>query len=255
MKDLLTALWNYRRLGKKVSFAQWMKLYVADKWAPARRIWSVQLKNLPFPCYFRTRTVDIGLIRSILVNSGAGEYPAFCDYAPTFIVDAGANIGIATLFFKSHYPDATVVAIEPNEQNCELFEQNTRGYSDVHLIRAGLGPDKGRFFKIRDESVAPYSYQLAQAEQGIREITIPEICEQFGRPRIDIMKCDIEGGEKALLERNVEWIAGVDNLFVELHDHYALGASKNLLALVKGEFFLRFKGENVILTRKYLKFR
>lgn len=253
MKDLLVLLWNFRRLRKRITFLNWIILYVAEKWAPGKKIWSIKIKSLLFPCFFRTRTVDVGLIRSILLDPMGGEYPTFRNFTPKFIIDAGANIGIASVFFKTKYPNATIVSIEPDLQNCELFKLNTQHYQDIHLFQAGLGPDKGKRFKIRNENVAPYSYQLEQASEGIQAITIPEICAKFGYEKIDILKCDIEGGEKVLFERNTEWIESVDNLFIELHDHYALGASKQLLACVQGGFYLRFRGENVVLTRDYLK--
>jgi FkbM family methyltransferase len=254
MKELIVLLWKFRRVRKKVSFVAWAKLYIAEKWATKKKIWSITLKTLPFPLFFRTRTVDIGLIRSILLDARGGEYPTFSTLNPKFIIDAGANIGIASVFFRTNYPDATIVAIEPDQQNCELFKLNTQKYANVHLIQAGLGPDKGKFLKIRDENVAPYSYQLEQAPYGIQEVTIPELCERFGFAKIDILKCDIEGGEKELFDRNAEWITLVDNMFIELHDHYALGASKKLFACVQGQYYLRFRGENVILTRDYLEF-
>jgi len=228
MKDLIILLLHFRKLRKKVTFFSWIKLYVAEKFAPNNRIWSIKVKDLPFPCFYRTRTVDVGLIRSILLSPRGGEYPTFSNFQPRFIIDAGANIGIASVFFRAQYPDATIVAIEPDTQNCELFMLNTQKYRDIHLVQAGLGPDKGKHFKIRNESAAPYSYQLEQSAEGIQSITIPEICTNFGYAKIDILKCDIEGGEKVLFERNTEWIASVDNLFIELHDHYALGASKKL---------------------------
>jgi len=255
MKNLMVLMWKFRRLSKRVTFWNWMKLYVAEKWAPDNRVWSIKLKNLPFPCFFRTRTVDVGLIRSILLDPRGGEYPAFTNFAPRFIIDAGANIGIASVFFKTEYPNATIVAIEPDTQNCELFNLNTQHYQDIHLVQAGLGPDKGKHFKIRNENVAPYSYQLEQASDGIHAITIPEICAKYGCEKIDILKCDIEGGEKELFEKNTDWVALVENIFIELHDHYALGSSKQVLACVQGQFYLRFRGENVILTRDYLKIK
>ena len=42
------------------------------------------------------------------------QYRFETDAPAPFIVDCGANIGMATLYFKSLYPDATVLAFEPD---------------------------------------------------------------------------------------------------------------------------------------------
>src|SRR5687768_1231170 len=47
------------------------------------------------------------------------------------IVDAGANVGAATLWMKAQYPQAHVVAIEPDPASSELLRQNTKGLERV----------------------------------------------------------------------------------------------------------------------------
>ena len=42
------------------------------------------------------------------------------------IIDAGANIGASSVFFAVTHPQATVLAIEPQEDNFELLVRNTR---------------------------------------------------------------------------------------------------------------------------------
>lgn len=42
------------------------------------------------------------------------------------IVDCGSNIGMSVIFFKLLYPDARVLAFEPDPAPFELLEQNIR---------------------------------------------------------------------------------------------------------------------------------
>lgn len=37
--------------------------------------------------------------------------------SPRFIVDAGANIGLAAVYFTNRFKDATIVSIEPEQSN------------------------------------------------------------------------------------------------------------------------------------------
>jgi hypothetical protein len=92
---------------------------------------------------------------------------------------------------------------------------------------------------------------LEKAASGIPEVTVDEICKRFGCSEIDIIKIDIEGGETELFARNIFWVTRTANIFVELHDGVAPGASQNLLLAVQGAFILRSKGENYILSREH----
>jgi FkbM family methyltransferase len=240
-------LWQYRH---EISMYNAIKLRFILHFVKKNKICKVRIKSVPHPLYVRARSTDCTMVLSIFLDGG--EYPIFNQYEPSFIIDAGANVGFTTVFFKLHYPKATIVAIEPDEDNCRMYELNTRGYSDVHLMKAGLGPDANHYLTIKDASVAPCAYQLQDTENGngIPEITIPEICKQFDKNRIDILKLDIEGSESALFSRNAQWITSVENIFMELHEGAAPGASQKLLGVVKTDFILGFRGENLIFTRE-----
>jgi FkbM family methyltransferase len=43
-----------------------------------------------------------------------------------FIIDGGANIGIASLYFLNQYPTARLVAVEPSPANFEDLARESR---------------------------------------------------------------------------------------------------------------------------------
>src|ERR1700754_950801 len=51
------------------------------------------------------------------------------------ILDLGANIGLASLYFAKNWPNATIVAIEPDESNYNLMLKNVSGIANVHPVR------------------------------------------------------------------------------------------------------------------------
>jgi len=255
---MMAALNNFSNLAyhawksrKVMSLGNLLKLYFNKYFGKKDSLFSIRLKKYPHRLFLRARSSDCVLFAYIFLFDG-GEYPVYKNYAPKFIIDAGANIGLATVFFKHHYPDATVVAIEPESGNCEMFRKNTAHYTDVHLIQGGVGPDENRFMRVQNKHDPFYSFRLEEAEDGVPEITINRILAQYWPEKIDILKIDIEGGEKELFARNTDWIARVDNIFIELHDYFLPGCSKALLSVVKGDFALHRRGENYLFSRDSL---
>ncbi len=57
---------------------------------------------------------------------------------PRFIVDAGAHIGLASVFFACKYPNSAVVAIEPEASNFRVLLKNSHGYGNIKPVWAGL---------------------------------------------------------------------------------------------------------------------
>lgn len=58
--------------------------------------------------------------------------------SPRVIVDAGANIGLTSVFYSNKYPRAKIFAIEPEPSNFELLKKNTASYTNVVRIQAAL---------------------------------------------------------------------------------------------------------------------
>ena len=65
--------------------------------------------------------------------------------SPKRIVDMGAHIGLATLYFAQMYPEAKIVAYEPDHANFELLTKNIseNNLLNVELIQAAVAPTSG----------------------------------------------------------------------------------------------------------------
>ena len=122
------------------------------------------------------------------------------------IVDAGANIGLTTLFFKSVYPDAHVIAMEPEPHNFralgETIERNR--LENVHPVQAALWTGDG--FLAPDRTFRDgkaWSFAVKPPEAGeaaqIAAITLDTLLERHGWDRVDLLKIDIEGAEAHLV--------------------------------------------------------
>jgi FkbM family methyltransferase len=141
------------------------------------------------------------------------------------IVDAGANIGAASVFLLEAYPDATVIALEPDAGSFEVLQRNLAYYgSRAHGLRtalwdqpAALGIDRGIFRDGRE-----WTFQVRPAVDGDAEVastTIPGILDAFRVPQIDILKIDIERAERTVFQESARaWLDRVRVIAVELHD-------------------------------------
>lgn len=144
------------------------------------------------------------------------------------IIDAGAHIGLATLYWKKYYPQAKIIAIEPNHYTRTLFEQNTwqNNLNDISVIDRALSD--------QDEPITFYfprnltdwqlnSGQLAQGWNGQLEKTMQAIkvntirlSSLLNQP-VDLLKLDIEGGEQAVLIETRHCLHNVKHLIMEFH--------------------------------------
>jgi FkbM family methyltransferase len=150
------------------------------------------------------------------------------------IVDAGANIGTASLYFLNQYPNARVVAIEPDPGNFALLEANVRPYGSRCVARRAalwgrrevLSIDRGHFRDGGEWSTQVTSEPVAGAET-VTGLTLPEVMADAGMSRIDLLKIDIEGAEKAILDDSFRALLDrVGTIAIELHDE----SSKDLFA-------------------------
>lgn len=155
---------------------------------------------------------------------------------PRLIVDAGANVGFASAMFANRFPQAQIVAIEPDAKNCELFRRNCDGYANVKLLHAAVWYRPGRM-KIENPDDASFLFRVTEDESdtgGIPALTFSQIIADAGAEVIDVLKLDVEGSEKVLFEHGSEWLRKVRLMIMELHDGYTPGCSEALFKAIEG---------------------
>lgn len=165
------------------------------------------------------------------------------------IVDCGANIGLSSRYFAEEFPEATLVAIEPDKGNCEMIGRNCGHLSNIVLKNAAVGSAPG-FVDIVDPSADPNAFQMQRKDGagGIELVTINGIIEEFPDTVPLLAKIDIEGFEKELFSANTEWVDRFPLLVIETHDWMMPkeANSQNFLKVIaqKDRDFI-FRGENV----------
>lgn len=196
------------------------------------------------PFTYRRGQSDVMCMEQVLVQS---EYALAYNPGPKVIVDAGANIGCTTIFFADRYPDAKIIAVEPDASNFALLEANCAGLANVTLLRAAVWSEETTltFADPQSEKWAVSVTERAEEGVAVRAVTIPGLIEQFGLERIDILKMDIESAEKEVFSGpDLSWLDRVDQIVIELHDRFKPGCAKAFYAaLAKYDFEQHISGE------------
>lgn len=209
-------------------------------------------KNIDF--YLRNNKTDPGIFGQVFIDTQY-EYPY--NFVPKNIIDAGANVGLASLYFANKFPEANIVGIEPDQQNFELAVQNTKKCANVKMLHKGLWHKKA-FLEIVDSTVTNDAFMVKEVEvpgpASIDAIDIYSVMQQEGWTGIDVLKIDIEGSEKDVFGSNFEnWLPLTKVIFVEVHDDMKKGSSKAVFkAISQYNFSFAMKHENLVFINQDL---
>jgi FkbM family methyltransferase len=217
MSRLLDKFNEYRALFGPAGFV-WA---VRSKLARTPQPVLIQTKFADRPLWFRLKTSDVPIAVQIFVNR---EY-RFAPRRPVrTVVDAGANTGFSALSFSEQFPEAQIVALEPEASNFKLLLENTKPCLRIHCEQAALWNedtdlDVVDWFGKCGFRTKPAAQAMSRPVCGRTPgITMPTLMSRFGMEQIDFLKMDVEGAEKEILAGNPDWLEKVGVLAVELHD-------------------------------------
>jgi FkbM family methyltransferase len=118
--------------------------------------------------------------------------------APT-ILDLGGNIGLFGLFAASRWPEAQIVAFEPDPENAALHEMtiDANGLaSRWQLVQAAASNSDGRISFVAGLNATSHVADGTSNEPTI-EVPVQDVLPRIAQ--VDLLKMDIEGGEWAIL--------------------------------------------------------
>ncbi len=209
----------------------------------------IQPEGVKHAVHLRVRTTDVSVYHEILLR---GEYAIDLPSPPKTIVDVGANIGMASLFFAHRYPQARIIAVEAEPSNFTMLTKNVAGYPNIVPIHAALWNKDGEI-SVSDPDPADGAFGkwgfFTHEGDGVRvrAVTMPTLMKEKGIESIDLLKVDIEGAEKEVFSE-CDWMDRVDCLAIELHDRWKPGCTAAVSAVTAG--FRKFeKGETSFYVR------
>lgn len=223
----------------------------------------------------RARTADKGRVRidlpgftgPLLVRLDTSDYPIFkqvflgreydlpLEIEPAFILDGGANVGYASVYFAERFPQARILAVEPETSNFELLRENTAAYPQVEHLQAAIWHENAEL-NVVDIGLSTASYMVGDINSPVlhrvKAVCIDEIMRDARVKSIDILKLDIEGAEREVFSHNyLDWLGKAKVLIIELHEFRKEGTLRAFFRAIEQYKFEGFRsGENVVLIRR-----
>jgi FkbM family methyltransferase len=186
---------------------------------------------------FLTDPSDCAVFQEVFVQE---EYVLLTPHAPRIIVDLGSNVGMTVLFWKLKYPDARVIAVEPDPQTFAKLVRTAKQYPDVSCYQCAISDHDGEavLYSYPRES---FSSALTNRRDGGIETMVPSYTldsfrSHTGLAAIDVLKYDVEGAEELIFAQPSS-LAGI---------HYCVGeVHEDLMSLDANAFVAKFNAFKV----------
>jgi FkbM family methyltransferase len=148
-----------------------------------------------------------------------GEYLAAGHGSPAVIVDLGANVGQAALWFRSRFPDARLLCVEPDPHTFGTLGRNLGADPRVTLAQAAITGTDGPVGLRRTTDSSWGTRVSAARSKGTEDVpglTLGTLLDRHELSRVDLLKVDIEGLEHEALGASPA-LARVELVVGELH--------------------------------------
>jgi FkbM family methyltransferase len=184
------------------------------------RLMTLHLNGRAHPLYARYGSSDLEVFEQIFLQREHRSLESL--RGVEIIVDCGAYVGYSGRYLLDAFPDARLIAVEPDESNFALLRCNLAPYeSRVTLLRAAIWSHKTRLVVSKGyRDGREWAIQVREAQPGDRAsvdaIDIGALLQEYSIERVDILKIDIEGAEVTAFA-HAPWLDRVRHLAIELH--------------------------------------
>jgi FkbM family methyltransferase len=243
---------NYRAYVQRFGSVSGTSLYLRTKLK--RGVIHIDVPGIAHPLAMRGGTSDRSAFNEVIVKQWYDyPYPG----SPRFIIDAGANVGYASVRFAQLYAAADIVAVEPDENNFALLRENVAPYPRVHTVLGGIW-HRDAPLAISNPDAKPWAFRVREAHEAERAfpgVTLQTLMERSATGIVDILKLDVEGTEYELFSDDSchAWLDRTNMIFLELHERFRPGCTQAMeRALARHSFERIEQHSNLLLIRKPL---
>jgi len=206
--------------------------------------YDIQPAELSHPLHVRGKSSDSLVLYATYCR---GAYPVPRDESIRLVIDAGANVGYTAAHFAQAFPQAKIVALEPEASNFAMLKKNAANWSNIIPLQMGL------WWRKADVTVSNagaenwcFEFEECPAGKGTPATTIEALLSEYGSGGSVLIKMDVEGAEKKIFAEKPSWPGEIKYLYIEIHD-----AWKEVFdSLAAYDYSARIVDENVLVTIK-----
>lgn len=170
---------------------------------------------------------DAGELAALWQVFIAEEYRDFLPPDARLILDAGANVGSATAWFRVRYPEARVIAVEPDPVVFERLRRNVGSDPMVEVVHAAVSDTDGTVSFVPGrwsvvgrlahlDGAAPSPPENISEPVEIESVTLDSLSRRFAQgATVDLLKLDVEGSEWRVLSTA---LPEIDAVVLEVHE-------------------------------------
>jgi hypothetical protein len=128
----------------------------------------MQLAGIKHPLWARAGTSDVETFEEVFLMR---QYDLpFAGFEPTHILDLGANVGYASVYFAARWPQARILAVEPATSNLDLLEKNTRPWNRITCLQAAVWSHPS-WVQVANPKDAPNAFRMSDSKTAPRGLT------------------------------------------------------------------------------------
>lgn len=225
--------------------------YFLFSYLTGRSLIKIKVRQLPTPLFMRPRSSDIRVAYEIFATDELRFHWPF-RRSPMTIIDGGANVGYVTLALNQRWPNASILAIEPDFLNFSILQKNTDSLPTVSSLQKGIWGQTCNLTVRPETTSSAWGLQFTPITVpkpgSIPAITIPELIESLPNNHCDLLKLDIEGAElNVFSQTDLSWMERVSVLLIETHGIAARDLLLSVSSLLK--LNVTTSGEKLILSK------
>ena len=136
------------------------------------------------------------------------------------ILDCGANVGVASMFFKSRYPQASITAFEADPALGDICRRNVARLPGppVQVETAAIWTHDGEVEFVCEGADSGAIASIDPTLTGRKVVLAARRLRPWLNERIDLLKIDIEGAEVPVLRDCADLLHNVGSLAIDLHE-------------------------------------